>query len=304
MLSIMLIIVTILTVILSILLPPLYDGIHRKIKARIHCRIGPPIIQTWYDLIKLFGKTDISPNISSKLYSYAPYLAFSYLLVALLITPFIYIRSIFSFTCDLIVLLYLLSSASVFLVLGGFSSGNVFAYEGARRELMIIILTELTVIFSITALAVRYSSLMITDIYRAIVVNYPSISSIVSSIAIVLCGYIEGCRFPFELSEAEPEIAGGIVIEYSGKRLALFKLSVLIKQFILVSLAVDIIEPWSLFLIPLNIPVFIVKTLIVYVIYAFIDPLFGRYRVFESLKTLFIFYSLAVLSLIFAVLRV
>jgi len=289
---------------LAVLLPPLYDGVHRKIRARIHCRRGPPVLQTWYDILKLMIKEDVVPKRASALFFTAPYVSLGYLVVAAVMMPMIYLVTALNFTFDLVLLLYLLSSASVFLVLGGMCSGNVFSFEGGRRELMLAIMTEAAVIVSLISIAVRYGTFRIFDIYSKLSSGFPAVSTIIAAVILIMCAYIEGFRLPFELPEAEPEIAGGTTIEYSGRRLAMFKLSVLVKQFLLVALAVNVLEPWTMLNPILGIPSFVVKTLAIYVVFALSEPLFGRYRIEEALKALILPYSLSALSLTLAILGV
>ncbi|MCD6126664.1 MAG: NADH-quinone oxidoreductase subunit H [Thaumarchaeota archaeon] len=296
----LLIISSILGAFLTIFLPPLYDGVHRKIKARIHCRVGPPIMQTIYDLGKLMVKDDIVPEGASTIFLYAPYLAFSYILFTSIMVPMIYLRSMIGFTCDLILILYLLSSSTILLALGGLGSGNVFAYEGARRELTMAILTELAVIFSLVSIMIRCGVLRITEIYEKVSTTHPTPSIIIASGTLLACAYIEGFRLPFELPEAEPEISSGIIIEYSGRRLAAFKLSVFMKQFLLVALAVNILEPWSISNPILGPPIFILKTFIIYLIFAILEPLFARFRIQEALKSILTLCGVSIISLILA----
>ncbi len=289
---------TILGIAVTILLPPLYDGIHRKIRARIHCRIGPPIMQTWYDILKLLTKQDIVPETASKIFLYAPSISLAYLLLAAAMIPIVYWRTAFDFTCDIILVIYLLSSATIFLALGSLGSGNIFAVEGARRELMIVMLTELTIIFSFMAIAIRFNAIRFSSVFSRAMETYPAISSIIASLLLILCAYIEGFKLPFELPEAEPEIAGGSIIEYSGRRLALFKLSTFMKQFLLIAIAVNIIEPWSLSNPILGLLVIIVKASIIYIIFAVWEPLFGRFRVYEALRNLLILCALSIIVVI------
>lgn len=302
--EIMTIVSTILGIAVTVLLPPLYDGIHRKIRARIHCRVGPPIMQTWYDILKLMVKQDVIPETASKTFLYAPSISLAYLLLAAAMIPIVYWRTVFDFTCDIILVIYLLSSATVFLTLGSLGSGNIFAVEGARRELMIAILTELTVIFSFIAIAIRFNAIKFSSIFFQAMETYPAISSIVASLLLISCAYIEGFKLPFELPEAEPEIAGGSVIEYSGRRLALFKLSIFMKQFLLIAIAVNVIEPWSLSNPMLGLIITIVKVSIVYIVFAIWEPLFGRFRVYEALRSLLILCALSIIAVILSLIGV
>ncbi len=298
------VVASVIGVLICILLPPLYDGIHRKIRATIHSRIGPPILQTWYDIIKLFHKQDLVPEAASPLFSIAPYVAVAYVALAALMTPLVFNKTFLSFTWDIILFLYFLSSATIFLALGGLSSGNVFAVEGGRRELTLTLLLELTMAISIVSICVRASNVSITGIYAADRALYPSASIIISSIVLLICGYIEGYRLPFELPEAEPEIAGGLLIEYSGKRLALCKIAILAKQFLIVALALNFIEPWCILSLPLGTLSIILKTLLIFTIFALTEPLFGRYRIDMALKFVGILCFFAIIALMMSVVGV
>ncbi len=295
---------SILGMILCIILPPLYDGIHRKVRATLHCRVGPPILQTWYDIIKLFSKQEVLPQGVSKLFLYAPYIAVAYVILASLMTPLVYQETALSFTWDVVLLVYFLSSATILLCLGSMSSGNVFAQEGARRELMVTMLAEFVAILALAAICVRTGAVGITGIYAGARSAHPSVALIIACFVLLVCSYIEGCRLPFELPEAEPEIAGGTLIEYSGRRLALCKLSVLMKQFILVSVTLNVLEPWCSISLLTGVLGLIVKTLLVYLVFALAEPLFGRYRVDMALRILSMLSFVSLLSLVMAVVGV
>ena len=282
---------------LTIILPPLYDGIHRKVRARIQCRIGPSVLQTWYDIVKLVGKEDLVPENASALYLYAPYISYSILLLISIMMPIVFLDTLLSITCDIIIVLYLLSMSSIFIILGGLSSGNVFAFEGARRELSLIIILELIIIFSVVAIVLQYRVLELKELYLRIMNKSINIPTLISSGLLLYCAYVEGFKLPFELPEAEPEIASGIAIEYSGRRLALLKLSIMTKQFLLVVLATNLLCPWNLTNLYLGTLGLILKTLIVFLIFAVMEPLFSRYRLDIAIKSLSIALSLSILSL-------
>jgi len=105
---------------------PLLDGLARKIRARLHSRVGPPIIQGYLDLVKLAGKTDVTPVVNT-LTNFLPFLAISAAVTAGVLLP-VSDFAPFSFAGDLILVLYLLGLSTVAVVLGGAASGNPYSF--------------------------------------------------------------------------------------------------------------------------------------------------------------------------------
>jgi len=208
----------------------LFDGIDRKIHARMQRRIGPPIIQPFYDFIKLLNKERIVPAMaSSQIFTVLPTLAAasSILSSAILFTS---VMSGTSFGGDLVVVFYLLAMSSVLVTIGGSSSGNPYGAIGFSRKMTMLIAYEVPLLLSFLSVFLKINS---TSYYNAILTQvkvgsmlalaFPSMA--VSAVAFLLCIPAAADAVPFDVSEAKTEIIYGPLVEYSGPYLALFKLA-------------------------------------------------------------------------------
>ena len=218
----------------------------RKITARVQFRQGPPFLQPFYDLGKLFYKETILPKHGSRLtFLAAPVFA---LFSAAMANVFILLPSIFpgsGFRGDLIVVFYLLTIPSLTYIIGSLASGNPLGALGASREMKLIISYELAFILALTAIVIKSDmSLRIADI---IAVQQEggafigSISGILLFIVILFVNQAKLALVPFDMAEAETEIVHGVFIEYSGSAYAMIKMARYIMLFALPSLLVTLL---------------------------------------------------------------
>lgn len=221
----------------------LLAGIDRKILARMQRRVGPPLLQPFYDFFKLMGKETIIPDAAnSAVYRIAPIAG----LVSLVVTMnFIPVFSFTSFTtsADIIVILYLLTIPAVALIVGGSASGSPFAGVGISREMVTMISYELPLILVLLAVAKKAGGSALCFSLSGIVnwqladgLGIAHWSLIPAAIALLLVIPAEVGTQPFDTAEAETEICEGPLIEYSGAPLGVFKLNSAIKMFVMTSL--------------------------------------------------------------------
>lgn len=262
--------------------------IDRKLTARIQWRVGPPWYQNFADIMKLSGKETLIPEGSNKLvFVLSPVLS---VIASTLCGTILFwvIKRNFGFGGDLILFVYLLTIPSLSIILGGSSSGNVLASVGISRELKLLLSYELPFICSIIIPAIKTgSTTSLIEIIRYQQINGSnilSISGIIGFIIILLSSTGKLGVVPFDLPEAETEIAGGALIEYSGILLGFYKLSksillVVIPLFIVVLyLGGTVINNFGSFLI------FMIKYLIVVVLITLIRNTNPRLRIDQALK--------------------
>ncbi|MCM8815500.1 MAG: NADH-quinone oxidoreductase subunit H [Candidatus Omnitrophica bacterium] len=198
----------------------------RKITARLQWRVGPPWWQNFADFIKLTGKETVIPEGANQfLFLLAPVVG----VFAVTVTGAILLSSVFfnPIRWDLFIFIYLLMIPSVVIFLAGSSSGNVLASIGAGRELRLLLSYELPFIIALLVPVIKSGSAQIQQILVYQLENGANIGYVSGTIAFIVAllafqgklGYV-----PFDVSEAETEIAAGTFIEYSGFPLALFKL--------------------------------------------------------------------------------
>jgi NADH-quinone oxidoreductase subunit H len=203
--------------------------IDRKVSARIQWRVGPPWYQNFIDIIKLLGKETIVPQSSGFTFLLSPFLGFlSAILVATIIGKGV-ISPQESFIGDLIVVLYLLVIPAIALIMGAFASKNPLASMGASREMKLVLSYELPFILSVIAIIIRSQGSIgigqILNIQAEHASNLASWSGVSAFIAAIICMQAKLGFVPFDMSEADQEIMGGVLIEYSGLPLAVFKLT-------------------------------------------------------------------------------
>jgi NADH-quinone oxidoreductase subunit H len=221
----------------------LFEGLDRKLHARLQNRIGPPILQPFYDFFKLFGKERIIPeNASATIFTIAPILAVICAVIGALI-PFIATLFRANFAGDLILVIYLLSMPSLMVMIGGSASGNPFATIGFSRTITMLLAYEIPFVLSIGLIAFKTGfSVTSYDIIAAqeiagMPLAFSYISMALAAAAFLLCIPIAVGVLPFDLYEAKTEIASGSLIEYSGPYLALMKVSKTILAFAMSFLA-------------------------------------------------------------------
>jgi NADH-quinone oxidoreductase subunit H len=202
----------------------------RKITAMVQFRIGPPFLQPFYDLGKLFYKETILPKHGAKItFLAAPVFA---LFSAVMANVFILLPSIFpgsGFRGDLIVVFYLLAIPSLTYILGSLASGNPLGALGASREMKLIISYELAFILAIAAIIIKSGMhLSISEVLAAQQEGGAFIASVSGLLLFVVVLFVTQAKLalvPFDMSEAEAEIAHGVFIEYSGSAYAIIKMA-------------------------------------------------------------------------------
>jgi formate hydrogenlyase subunit 4 len=223
-------------------------GIDRKLVARMQKRVGPPILQPFYDFFKLLGKETIIPNTANRtVFLIAPLIGLAAQVVLQLFIP-VFSFNAFNGVADVIVILYLLLIPALSVILGAASSGSPYAGVGLSREMVTILAVELPFVIVLLAVAKTVGNAMGTGLclsLREIVkyqVNHGSLitklSMIPAAAAMLLIIPGETGTHPFDAAEAETEICEGMLAEYSGKPLAVYKLSHAVKLLTMTSLFV------------------------------------------------------------------
>ena len=223
-------------------------GIDRKLVARMQKRVGPPILQPFYDFFKLCGKETIIPDAASRTtFLAAPLVGLAALVVIQLFVP-IHGFSAFYGMADVIVILYLLLIPALASILGAAASGSPYAGIGLSREMVTIISCELPLVLILLAIAKTVGNALGTGLCFSLsaIADYQLLhgslitkaSMIPAAIAMLLVIPGETGNHPFDAAEAETEICEGMLAEYSGGPLAVFKLSHAVKMLTLASLFV------------------------------------------------------------------
>jgi formate hydrogenlyase subunit 4 len=233
---------------LVLALAPLLSGVVRKIKARLMRRRGPPILQLYRDLLRLIRKEAVIADNASWLFRAAPYLIFAATWVAAALIPTFATGLLFSWSADLIAIVALLGSARFFQTLAGMDVGTSFGGIGSSREVMIASLAEpamLMVAFTLSLLAHSTQLSTISEVLRFSEVGL-RVSLAMVLIALILVALAENARIPVDNPETHLELTmihEAMVLEYSGRHLAMIELGSSLKLLLYLSLIGSVFLP-------------------------------------------------------------
>ena len=272
----------------------------RKLYARFQNRIGPlltgpkGVLQPFADFIKLLAKEDITPAGADRFgFTVTPLLTLVVSLFTLLFIPIASLSGILSLPGDLLLVLFISTVFGLLIMFAGYFSGNRFSIVGTERTGLQFVAYEIPFALSVISVALAARSLEIVNIvtYQVNTLKLPLI--VVAPVAFII--YLISSlakleKIPFDIPEAETEIVAGWQVEYSGKKLAFFRLATDLKMVFVSGLAA------ALFLggpygpsIPSLEPVFytiwfIIKTLVVMFILSNLRSLFARYRIDQVVR--------------------
>ncbi len=236
---------------LVLLLAPLLIGFVRKIKARLLRRQGPPVLQPYRDLLRLLRKEVVLAEGASWLFRAAPYLIFAATWVAAALVPTFAAGLMFSWSADLIAIIALLGSARFLLALAGLDVGTSFGGIGSSREVMIASLAEpatMMIIFTLALLAgtTDLSSIAGFMLERNVGLR---VSLGLALVALIMVAIAENARVPVDNPATHLELTmvhEAMVLEYSGRHLALIEAAAALKLLLYVSLLGCVFAPWGM----------------------------------------------------------
>jgi len=234
-----------------LLTAPLLSGLVRKMKARMLRRIGPPVLQPYLDLVRLMRKEVVLAESASWLFRVIPYFIFAATWVAASLVPTFRTGLLFSWSADLIAIIALLGSARFALALAGLDVGTSFGGIGSSREVMIASLAEPAMIMIIFTLALVVGSTQLSTM--AGFMESPAVGLRVSLglalIALIMVAIAENARIPVDNPATHLELTmvhEAMVLEFSGRHLALIELSSALKLLLYLSLIACLFVPWGL----------------------------------------------------------
>ncbi|MET3704715.1 respiratory chain complex I subunit 1 family protein [Citrobacter sp. UYEF32] len=284
-------------------LTPLFTGISRQIRARMHSRQGPGVLQDYRDLQKLLKRQEVAPASSGMMFRVMPWVLLSSMLVVAMTLPLFVRTSPFAGAGDLITLIYLFALFRFFFALSGLDTGSPFSGIGASRELTLGILVEPMLILSLLELALLAGSTNIGAISTTLAAGW--VSPVATLLAMLACGFacfIEMGKIPFDVAEAEQELQEGPLTEYSGAGLALVKWGIGLKQVVMASLFLALFFPFgnagslTVGAMLLSLVITLVKLLVVFVIASVVENSLARGRFLLTHHLTWLGFSLAALS--------
>lgn len=289
---------------------PLMVGWVRVLKCWAQGRRSAGIFQPYRDLLRLFSKEIVLAENASWIFRFTPYVVFGATLMAGAVIPIISTDLPFSATADIIAIVALFAIARFFTALAGLDIGTAFGGMGSSREMMVASLAEPAMLMSVftVSLVSRSTSLsyMVHTLLESSIMLRPSLAF--ALLAFIMITIAETGRIPVDNPATHLELTmihEAMILEYSGRHLALIEWAGMIKLFLFTSLGVALFFPWGMaglgdpVMLPLAFAALVVKFALAGVFVVLIETNFAKMRIFrvpEFLGTAFILATLGMLS--------
>jgi len=293
-------------------LSPFIVGLIRKVKARLQCRRGASVFQPYADLAKLFKKQPVVSTTTSWIFTATPYILFASTLAAGLLVPVFVSQTPLNFAGNIIALVYLLALGTFFLMLAGLDAGSAFGGMGSSREAIVASLTEPAAILSIFAIALTTGSTNLSTIVHktALLQGIDTAPSphLMALAALFIVTIAETGRVPVDNPATHLELTmihEGMILEYSGRYLALVEWASGIRLLVFLTLIVNVFAPWGIAttLTPVafgvGLGVYILKVAGMAVLIGVIESMFAKLRLFRVTDLLGVAFILALLGVLF-----
>jgi formate hydrogenlyase subunit 4 len=303
---------SVLNLLFVLLISPLFISLIKKVKAYAQGREGPSLLQTYRNLAKLLKKETVYSQNSSWIMRATPLVNIAALLVASLFVPLLFIPQTNDLVGNIILFLYLLAMAKFFMALSGLDAGSTFGGMGSSREMAISALIEPVIIVVFAALAFDFKTINIPDMFRGSLTSNVIVDPVLVliSISIFIVIIVESSRVPVDNPETHLELTmihEAMILEQSGKNLAMMELSSAMKQLLLMGLLINILIPWGLtqdFTAPsvlISLGAFLVKAVILSVIIGLFESSCAKSRLFRLPGLFALALFLSVITLIIEV---
>ncbi|MEM2905407.1 MAG: complex I subunit 1 family protein [Candidatus Bathyarchaeia archaeon] len=265
-----------------------FEWLDRKFYARLQNRYGPlhtgfaGILQPLADFVKLLAKEDIEPEaVDKSIFRATPIVLLAIPLLASLFVPMVDMKAVINFEGDLVFVIFLLVMYAVSVFLAAWSSTSPYSTVGGVRAAYQLLGFEIPLTIALLTPAIKAESLSISGIAQWQATNLPFIllQPLAFGVAI-LCLLAELEQVPFDIPEAKTEIVGGWQTEFSGRKLALLRLSADVELVLAASLVTALFlgGPSGPSPIP-PIVWFLVKSIVVVFIFSNLRALFARFRI-------------------------
>ncbi|MDX8412534.1 MAG: NADH-quinone oxidoreductase subunit H [Mariprofundales bacterium] len=298
-----------LQAVLMVLLAPLVVGFVSTVKARLQNRHGAGVLQPWRDLRKLFGKEVVLALHASWLFRFAPYAVFTATVMAASVVPALLLDTPLSLTADVIALVALLALARFFLSLAAMDIGTAFGGMGASREMTFSALAEPAMLMSVFVLAIGAQSTNLTTMIHHTLITpaliQPSIAF--ALVAMLMIAVVETGRIPIDNPTTHLELTmihEAMLLEYSGRHLALMEWASMVKMLLFSTLIIDLFFPWGISVeasvigIVLALALWVAKLMVLMVVLALLETSLAKLRLFEVPQYLGTAFVLSFLGLI------
>lgn len=290
------------------LLSPFFIGVTRKMKAQLQNRKGASPFQPYRDLIKLLRKDEIISRDASWVFRFTPHLVFATTVLIGACIPLVSTALTNPFTGDFLTVIYLIALGTFFLALAGMDTGSAFGGFGSSREMMVAALTEGGLLMSLLTLALvsrtTHLSAMAAAVSSLSFYELPPVLLAFAGFFIALLA--ETCRYPFDNPATHLELTmihEAMILEYSGKRLAIIEWAAANKYLLFIALGANLFFPWGLADslaagdILGSLLLFIVKCLLFSAAVALIESSIAKFRIFRLPDLLFTSFIISMIAI-------
>lgn len=293
----------------AILLAPLLMGWINRCRAWLQGRSAPPLTQPYFTLIKLFHKDVVLAHDATSLFRFVPYIIFACMVLAAGIVPTLVNDLPFSPAADVIALVGLLALARVFLALAAMDIGTAFGSLGARREMLVAFLAEpaLLMVFFTASLISQSTELphIVERLAHQAFAIHPSLAF--AAVAFWMVATAENARIPVDNPSTHLELTmihEAMILEYSGRHLALIEWAVALKLYTYSALGIALFLPWGIApagdygALPVALLALLAKLALGGLALALLEVLSAKMRLFRAPEYLGTAFLLAVLGLL------
>ncbi len=245
------VLITILQWLIAVLGAPLLVGVIRRTKAVLQGRRGPSVFQPYWNLRKLLQKQMVISETTSWIFRFTPYVVITTMLLAALIVPILSTTRSMQFPGNIVLLMYLFLLGAFFLALAGLDAGSAFGGMGSSRVMALAALAEPTVMIAIFAIALRAGSTGLNEIIRASITD-PLLmlnpGHLLAFFSFFIVALAETGRLPVDNPGTHLELTmihEAMILEYSGRYLALIEWAAAIKLFVFLTLLGNLFFPWG-----------------------------------------------------------
>jgi formate hydrogenlyase subunit 4 len=291
---------------------PAIVGLINKVKARLQCRRGAGILQPYADLQKLFRKQPVLSTTTTWIFTATPYIVFASTVTAGLLIPVFASQMPLNFAGNIIAFVYLLALGRFFLILAGLDSGSSFGGMGSSREAIVASLTEPAMIMAIFAIALTAGSTNLSTIVHRTallegIATDPS-PHLMALAAVFIVALAETGRVPVDNPATHLELTmihEAMVLEYSGRYLALLEWASAIKLLVFLTLIANVFAPWGIatsftpIALSIGLAVYLIKVAGLALLIGTIECMFAKLRLFRVTDLLGVAFILALLGLLF-----
>ncbi len=294
----------ILQTLLFVMAAPLFSAWIKRVKCWLQNRRPPPLLQPYRDLRRLFAKRIVLAESASIIFRMTPYVVLGAIIMAAAVTPFISIDLPTTAIADAIVLTGFFALARFFLALAGMDVGTAFGGMGSSREMTLSALAEpamLMMVFTVSMVASSTNlATVITSIEHQMIMTRPSLWF--AGLGFLLVILAETGRIPVDNPATHLELTmihEAMILEYSGRHLAMLEWASQLKLLIYAVLAINIFNPWGIAL-TLSVTALVtaaalitLKLLVFGVLLAVTETILAKIRLFQVPVFLMLAFTLA-----------